>query len=392
DAEYFFDGFRADPGYAFAALSAAARGGADVLCLCDTNGGSYCSDLGEITAKAVGAFDARVAIHCHNDMGLAVANTMAAVDRGATQVQGTFIGFGERCGNTSLCTVIPNLQIKRGCDCIPEENMTMITSVSRKIAEIANVTLANNEPYVGVSAFAHKGGMHIDGVRKINRSFEHISPDLVGNERRFLMSEVSGRTTVLTEVNKLDPEIHKDSEQTRRIMARIKELEHFGYQFEAAQASVELLIRKELGRYSPFFKLEHYSILGEQPVENENECSTAVIKILVDGKTEITAAQGDGPVHALDSALKKALMVFYPSLSDVRLTDYKVRVMEPKYATASKVRVLIESSDGTHLWSTVGVSRDIIDASWIALVDSIDYKLTLEREKRESGRGFRRGG
>jgi len=381
DAEHFFDGYRQNSRYAMETLKAACEGGADVLCLCDTNGASYMNEIFELTCKVINRFGKRTAIHCHNDMGLAVANSMIAVDAGAVQVQGTFLGFGERCGNADLSTLLANLQLKRGINCIPEENMQLLTTVSRGIAEIANIKLPHDHPYVGSCAFAHKGGMHIDGVRKIPQSFEHISPDTVGNERKFLFSEFSGRSTVLSEIRKIDPTISKDSPQTRKVMQRIKELEHYGYQFEGAPAAVELLIRKVLGLYKPFFELEHYKIIGEQPAKDDNMSSTAVIKIKVGGKSEITAAQGDGPVHALDNALRKALSVFYPSLSDVRLIDYKVRVMEPRDATASKVRVLIETTDGKNNWSCVGVSSDVIKASWIALVDSIEYKLTMDYEK-----------
>jgi 2-isopropylmalate synthase len=384
DAEHFFDGYRLNPDYACESLKAACEGGADCLCLCDTNGAAYPADVFEVVKKVVGLFGSRVAIHCHNDTGVAVASSMLAVDAGAVQVQGTFVGFGERCGNADLSTIIPNLQLKRGCPCIPDENMTLLTPTARKIADIANIVLHSDKPYVGASAFAHKGGMHIDGVMKQTESFEHVPPASVGNERRFLMSEVGGRTTVLAAINNLDATLTKDSPETKAVVARIKELEHYGYQFEAAQASVELLIRKVLGRYKPFFTLEHFKTIGEHPPVSIDEAASAVIKISVGGQSEITAAQGDGPVHALDVALKKALTVFYPSISNVMLTDYKVRVMESRQATASKVRVLIETTDGTDLWSTVGVSQDIIEASWIALSDSIEYKLTKDSEKSET--------
>ncbi|MDR3644240.1 MAG: citramalate synthase [Clostridia bacterium] len=379
DAEHFFDGCLVNEHYAFAALDAAAQAGADTLCLCDTNGAAYPTGVFARTQQAVKRFGDRVAIHCHNDTGLAVANSLFAVDAGARQVQGTFIGFGERCGNANLSTLIADLQLKRGIGCIPAENMPMLTSAARALAEIANLSLPPAMPYVGASAFAHKGGMHIDGVSKLTCSFEHIDPEQVGNERRFLMSEVSGRTTLLAAVNRVDQALTKDSPQTKSIMQKIKELEHYGYQFEAAQSSVELLIRRQLGPYKPYFALAHYKIITEHPVHENIDCATAIIKLSVDGITEITAAQGDGPVHALDCALKKALVKFYPELAQVRLTDYKVRVMEPRDATAAKVRVLIESTDGVSSWSTVGVSTDIIEASWIALVDSIEYKLIAKQ-------------
>lgn len=380
DAEHFFDGYKANPNYALASLQAATDGGADCLCLCDTNGGADPNFIGETTKLVAEQFSVKIGIHCHNDTGLAVANSMFAVFNGATHVQGTYLGFGERCGNANLSTIIANLQLKNEYECIPEEHMQMLTPIAREIAEIANILLPSNVPYVGASAFAHKGGMHIDGVNKLSSSFEHIDPEEVGNERRFLMSEVSGRTMLMKMLLKIDPDLKKDSPQTKAIIQKLKDLEHKGYQFEAAQSSFELIVRKELGLYQPFFELEHYKILGEQPTESENECATAMIKITVDGRQEITAAQGNGPVNALDRALRKALTVFYPVLKEVHLIDYKVRVLEGKDATAAKVRVLITSSDGQNTWSSVGVSSDVIDASWVALVDSLEYKLTKQNQ------------
>lgn len=377
DAEHFFDGCKHNEDYAFAALKAAVDGGADVLCLCDTNGGCYPTELYDLTRKVGSRFpNVRVGIHCHNDAGMAVACSMMAVDAGAVHVQGTFVGFGERCGNANLSTIIPNLQLKRGYVCVPDDKMTEISRTARLIADISNQILPNSLPYVGNSAFAHKGGMHIDGVSKISRSFEHIDPQSVGNERRFLMSEVSGRATVLAKINKVSPLLTKDSPETKRIIDRLKDMEHQGYQFEAAEQSFELLIKKELGLHKPFFALRHFRIISEHPVADNDNPSTATVQIDVDGESEITASTGDGPVNALDAALRKVLLRFYPSLGKVRLTDYKVRVLEPQEATAAKVRVLIESSDGDSVWTTVGVSTDIIQASWLALVDSIEYKLS----------------
>ncbi len=381
DAEHFFDGYKSNPAYALKALEAAIAGGADCLVLCETNGGAFPSEVYEITKKVVESFSVPVGIHCHNDCGMAVANSIMAVEAGASHVQGTYIGFGERCGNANLSTIIPNLQLKKGYDCIPKEQIQNLTSVARLMAEIANITLDERDPYIGNSAFAHKGGMHIDGVNKASHSFEHINPELVGNERRFLMSEVSGRTTILSKIQKVNPTLTKDSQETQMIMDRLKELEHMGYQFEGAESTFELVIRKQLGKYKPFFELEHFKIIGEQPSQSEYS-SSALIKVKVDGKCEITAAEGDGPVNALDKALRKALEVFYPELSKVHLTDYKVRVMDTQAATAAKVRVLLESTDGESIWSTVGVSTDIIEASWIALVDSIEYKLIKDIEQK----------
>ena len=381
DAEQFFDGYKSNPEYAAACLAAAAEAGADCLALCDTNGGLFPTEIYDITKKMAETFDLPIGIHCHNDCGMAVANTCMAVEAGATQVQGTLTGFGERCGNVSLATVIPNLQIKKGIQCINPDKLPYLTKTARLINELANMWLEENAPYVGRSAFTHKGGMHIDAVLKAPKSYEHTDPELVGNSRKILTSEVAGRGAILTKIQRIKPSITKDSPETEAIMRRVKELEHEGYQFEAAEGALELIIRKQLGKYKPLFELVNFKIMGERPYM-EGRSATAVIKINVDGRTEITAAEGDGPVNALDKALRRALEVFYPQIADVRLTDYKVRVMDGKSATASRVRVLIESTDGDENWTTVGVSTDIIDASWIALVDSVEYKLIRDIENR----------
>ncbi len=379
DAEHFFDGYKANSGYAMKTLEAASKAGADCLVLCDTNGGCFPDEIYNITKDVCESFDSPVGIHCHNDCGMAAANSVMAVEAGAVHVQGTFTGFGERCGNTSLCTLIANLQVKKDYYCIPEGNIETLTHTARKISEIANFKLSDRAPFVGKCAFAHKGGMHIDGVSKAPHSFEHINPAVVGNERKFLTSEVSGRSTILSMIKKIVPAIEKNSPETDLVIKKLKEYEYNGYQFEGAEGSFELLIRKTLGKYKPFFELVNFKTIGEQPY-SDGVSASAVIKVIVDGKTEITAAEGSGPVNALDKALRKALEVFYPQLSDVHLTDYKVRVLDGKTATASKVRVLIESGDGTDSWTTVGVSNDIIEASWIALVDSIEYKLIKDIE------------
>lgn len=381
DAEHFFDGYKKNPEYALKTLECAFNSGADSLTLCDTNGGCFPDEIYNITKKVYDKFKTVVGIHCHNDCGMAVANSIVAVDAGASLIQGTYTGFGERCGNASLSVIIANLQNKRSYDCIPKEQMKNLTLTARQISEIANFSLSDREPYVGKCAFAHKGGMHIDGVSKVPHSFEHIDPQIVGNERKFLTSEVAGRSTVLSMVQRIVPSIEKNSPETDLVVEKLKKFEYEGYQFEGAEGSFELLIRKTLGKYKPFFELVNFKIIGEQPY-SEGQSASAVIKVIVDGKTEITAAEGNGPVNALDSALRKALEVFYPSLSTVHLTDYKVRVLDGKKATASKVRVLIESSDGIDSWTTVGVSKDIIEASWIALVDSIEYKLIKDIENK----------
>ena len=380
DAEHFFDGYKMNPEYAFLTLSAAVKAGADMLCLCDTNGGVFPFEVSEIMKSVINNFKAPVAIHCHNDCGMAVANSIIAVEAGAVQVQGTFTGFGERCGNACLSTIIPNLQIKKGILCVPGENLSNLTATARLISEIANDGLGVREPYVGSSAFSHKGGMHVDGVHKSARSFEHIDPAAVGNSRHTLTSEMAGRAAIISKLGKMGVSMDKNSPEAERIVNRLKELEHQGYQFEAAEGSFNIIIRKQLGTYRPYFELKNFRVLGEQPYE-DGKSASALIKIIVNGKTEVTAAEGYGPVNALDKALRKALEVFYPSLSEVHLTDYKVRVLDEKSATASRVRVLIESTDGAENWTTVGVSSDIIEASWLALVDSIEYKLIKDDEK-----------
>lgn len=379
DAEHFFDGYKANPGYAMEALEAAAAGGADVLCLCDTNGGTYPTDIYEITGQVVKGFpDVQVGIHCHNDTGMAVAQTMFAVDAGAAQVQGTFIGYGERCGNANLSTIIPDLELKRGYDVLGEENLKRLTETARRIADISNIWLPSGAPYVGSSAFAHKGGMHIDGVKKIRESFEHVDPQKVGNSRRFLMSEVSGKATLIKKIQKVEPSVTVKDPVVAELVGKLKQLEFEGYQFEAAEQSFELVIRRLLGKHKKYFELEYFKIIGEQPLQEQEYPSSAIIKVQVDGQSRITGAEGDGPVHALDLALRGALKGFYPALETMRLADYKVRVLESSATTAAKVRVLIESTDGKHTWNTVGVSTDIIEASFLALTDSIEYKLTLD--------------
>jgi len=381
DAEHFFDGFKANPDYALATLRAAADAGADCLCLCDTNGGTFPNDIFAITQKVAGQFKTPLGIHCHNDCEMAVANSVMAVLAGATQVQGTINGIGERCGNANLCSIIPDLQLKLGFECIPPQNMATLTTVARAVSDIANMPHNEKAAYVGADAFAHKGGMHVDAVVKNPVSYEHIDPDLVGNSRRTLMSEVAGRSTLLARIRAVDPSIGKDSPETKKIIERLKQLEHEGYHFEAAEQSFELVVRKMLGKYQPFFELIEFKVMVNEPAVNGMN-SSAMIKIRVGDDTEITAAEGDGPVNALDKAVRRALERFYPAIGEIRLTDYKVRVLDSSQASAAKVRVLIESTDHRDNWTTIGVSTDIIDASWQALVDSIEYKLVRDREGR----------
>ncbi len=383
DAEHFYDGYKDNPDYAMACLQAAGDSGATSLVLCDTRGASLPSFVKEATRAVKEAFPSfEIGIHAHNDISMADANSIAAVEEGARQVQGTLVGFGERCGNAFLATLIPTLQLKMGYTVIPEESLAKLTLIAHSVAETANNPIAHDSPYVGRSAFAHKGGMHIDGVAKNPLSFEHIDPLTVGNERRLLMSEVSGRATILRRIQKYAPELDKDSSQTKQIMAALKSLEYAGYQFEGAESSFELVIAKHLGKYKPFFTLDHYKTFGERPLKGDPDTShTAVVKVVVNGESAIAVAQGDGPVHALDKAIRKVLENFYPLLSTIYLTDFKVRVLDSKQASAAVVRVLIETSDGRYSWSTVGVSTDIIEASWMAIVDAIEYKLMKEGVK-----------
>jgi 2-isopropylmalate synthase len=386
DAEHFFDGYKADAGYALETLAAAADAGADWIVLCDTNGGSFPGEILDITRGVKERFSVPIGIHCHNDGELAVANSLAAVEAGATQVQGTINGYGERCGNANLCSIIPNLQLKLGYECIPPQCLEQLVSVARSVSEIANMPQNEKAAYVGADAFAHKGGMHIDAVVKNPHSYEHVNPELVGNSRRMLMSEVAGRSTLLARINAVDPRLSRDSPETRRIMSKLKELEHEGYQFEAAESSFELVVRKMLGRYTPFFELVEFKVIVNEPCVNEMN-SSVIIKVRVGEQEVLTVAEGDGPVNALDRAARKALERLYPAIGEIRLTDYKVRVLDSDKASAAKVRVLVESTDGREHWTTIGVSTDIIDASWRALVDAIEYKLLRDQERQALSAG-----
>lgn len=383
DAEHFFTGFQDDPEYALKSLEAAVEGGAETLSLCETKGGCMLKDCEKAVRAAVERIGGRavIGIHTHNDCGLAVANSLIAVEAGARHVQGTFLGFGERTGNANLSCIIPDLQLKLGYKCIEDDKIKNLTSIAKRVAEITNIALDPQLPFVGGAAFSHKAGMHIDAVLKNPEAYEHISPDSVGNERVFLMSEVAGRSTIIEKIQKIDPSITKSSPQVAELVAKMKELEFEGYQFEGADGSFELLARKVIGRYKPFFTLHYYQTNGVNPRPEEGVCACAQIKVEVEGQIEVTAGEGDGPVNALDIALRKALSRFYPAVNQIRLTDYKVRVLDGKSATAAKVRVLIESSDGKSTWTTVGVSSDVMEASWLALCDSFEYKLINDIEK-----------
>ncbi len=379
DAEHFFDGYKANPAYALATLKAACAGGADVCVLCDTNGGSLPSEIAGIIEQLRRELDVPLGIHCHNDGELAVANTIAAVYAGAIQVQGTVNGYGERCGNANLCSVIPNLTLKCGFPTIPREKLAGLTGLSRYVSELANLHPAAQQPFVGASAFAHKGGVHVSAILKDPRTYEHIDPELVGNRRRVLVSELSGFSNLLYKFKELNLNV-APGEEARRVLEKIKELEHQGYQFEGAEGSLELLLRKICQGYREPFKLENLKVIIELK-ENSPVYSEAIIKLTVGGQVVHTAAEGNGPVNALDNALRKALNEFYPAIRNMQLTDYKVRVLDEKDGTGAVVRVLIETGDGQCSWGTVGVSPNIIEASWQALVDSIAYGLLKLQER-----------
>ncbi len=374
DAEHYFDGRKSNHDYALETLRAAIGAGAHCVTLCDTNGGTMANEIYEATREAVQLFPVQIGIHCHDDCGLAVAGTLEAVRAGATMVQGTLLGFGERCGNAKLTTIIPNLQLKLGYRCIPENSMPMLTTIARQVAEIANISIPSYSPYIGSNAFTHKAGMHADGVLKLSRTFEHVSPEDVGNMRRILTSEMSGRNALHYKIQRIAPELRRDSPETLRIMEALKEAEQNGYIFEAAEASFELMVRRETGRLPNFFDLIFYKTIGERPYSSTMS-SVAVIKLRVGDREAVNAAEGEGPVHALDTALRKTLDEFYPRLAESYLCDFKVRVLNPEAATAAKVRVLMTSTDGEATWSTVGVSTDILEASWTALSEAVQYKL-----------------
>ncbi len=384
DAEHFFDGFRADRDYSLATLKAARDGGADTIVLCDTNGGSLTEELRDMFLIAANEVQTPLGIHTHNDSDMAVANAVVAVRHGAVQVQGTFNGYGERCGNANLCSVIPNIELKLGMQAIGPEKLAELTGVSHYISEIANMHHRQDFPFVGKSAFAHKGGIHVSAVMKEPSAYEHLPPQSVGNERRVLISELSGKSNVLYKAERMGVHIDKSSPGTQAVVNKLKEMEHYGYQFEGAEASFEILLNKLMHAHSEFFELDGFRVITERK-GNKESTSEAVIKLRVDGTEEHTAAEGVGPVSALDHALRKSLTTFFPCIKDIRLTDYKVRVPNAKGATDAKVRVLIETSDGFESWGTVGVSENLIEASWLALVDSITYKLKKEHGFRGSG-------
>lgn len=387
DAEHFFDGYKANPEYAIKTIKAAADAGADCLVLCDTNGGTLPHEVAEAIKKVQKTTKTPIGIHCHNDSELAVANSLIAAEMGAVQVQGTINGYGERCGNANLCSIIPNLSLKMGIKCLSDAQMARISEVSRFVSEIANLPHNSHLPYVGESAFAHKGGIHVSAVMKKPETYEHIRPDLVGNRQRVLVSDLAGKSNILYKAREYGIDIESSDPVTRNLVETIKDLEHKGYQFEGAEASFEILMKRVLGRYKKHFNLVGFRVIDEKRKEDEPPTAEATIMVEVGGKVEHTAAVGDGPVNALDNALRKALEKFYPSLKEVKLLDFKVRVLTAGKGTAASVRVLIESGDKTDKWGTVGVSENVIEASWQALVDSIDYK--LYKDEKGKGRGAR---
>ena len=381
DAEHFFDGYKSNPDYAIETLKMACSAGAECIILCDTNGGIFPAELEEILNVVKKNVSCELGIHTHNDGGMAVALSLIAVSLGCKQVQGTLLGYGERCGNANLSTIIANLELKLGYKCLPDGNIANLTSISREVAEISNFQLEGGMPFVGSHAFAHKAGMHIDGVYKNSKSFEHINPESVGNERKFLISEVAGKATVLAKINKIYPGLDKNDKRLNEIIKTIKDLEFGGYQFEGADASFELIVHKAFGDFKEYFKVNNFKTIGEGPSSNNKLSASAIINVTVDDKEEVTGANGNGPVDALNNALRKAIGKFYPVLNTLYLSDYKVRILDGKEsATAAKTRVIIEFSDGKMTWSTVGVSRDIIDASFKALTDAIEYKLYKENK------------
>ncbi len=378
DAEHFFDGYKANPEYCLRTVQAALSGDADIIVLCDTNGGSMVGEVKRIVEEVRKSFPGvPFGIHMHNDGGLAVANTLAAVEAGVTMVQGTINGYGERCGNADLTSVIPNLHLKMGRKCLDDSKLPLLTEVSRYVSDVANIPPLNERPFVGRSAFAHKGGVHVSAIVKKPPAYEHIEPGIVGNKRRVLVSDLAGKSNIEYKANEMGITLGGNGYDSREIVKEIKRMEDQGYQFDAAEGSLELLMKKTTGQFEEPFSLLSLRVINEKDRDGQTT-SQATIKISVGKEEEITAAEGNGPVNAIDNALRKALRKFYPNIREMRLVDFKVRVLEGRAGTAAKVRVLIESRDGKDIWNTVGVSENIIEASWQALVDSIYFKLSKD--------------
>ncbi len=375
DAEHFFDGYRANPGYAIKTLQAAEAAGVDCICLCDTNGGNMPYDIASIIDEVRQHITTPLGIHTHNDGECAVANTLMAVQHGIVHVQGTINGFGERCGNANLCSIIPALKLKLKRECVTDEQLRHLRELSRYVFELANIPPHKHQAYVGNSAFAHKGGVHVSAIQRHPETYEHIRPEQVGNSTRVLISDLSGRSNILVKAQEFHINLDSKDPVTLEILDNIKEMENRGYQFEGAEASFEILMKKALGGHKKFFSVIGFRVIDEKRHEDQKPLAEATIMVRVGGKVEHTAAEGNGPVNALDNALRKALEKFYPRLKEMKLLDYKVRVLPAGQGTASSIRVLIESGDKEGRWGTVGVSENIIEASYQALLDAIEYKL-----------------
>lgn len=388
DAEHFFDGYKNNPEYAIKAVKEAESGGADWIVLCDTNGGSLPDEVESIFAEVKKSVSVKLGIHAHNDSELAVANSLRAVQAGAEQVQGTVNGIGERCGNANLTSIIPNLKLKMGLNCVSDEQLQTLKDVSAFVDELANKAHWNQQPFVGKSAFAHKGGVHVSAVRKNPKTYEHVQPETVGNSQRILISDLSGKSNVLHKAAEFGIDINAGDPKIQKILETLKESENLGFQFEGAEASFELLMRDALGEKETFFEFIGFRVIVEKRREDEEPISEATVKLKVNDVQEVSAAEGTGPVNALDKAIKKALVKFYPELDEVNLYDYKVRILEEKKGTRAKTRVLVESGDRHHKWGTVGVSENIIEASWQALIDSIAYKLNSFSKNSEQNKHF----
>jgi len=379
DAEHFFDGYKDNPSYAIETIKTAETAGADTIVLCDTNGGSLPSEISKIVHEINKHIHITLGIHAHNDCELSVANSLAAVNAGCSHVQGTVNGYGERCGNANLCSVIPNLQLKQQYNCIPQEKLKSLSSLSHFVSEVANLKPDDRQAFVGQSAFAHKGGIHVSAVMKNADTYEHIDPEEVGNRRRVLVSDLSGKSNIRYKSKQLGIELDEESEEIPAIVDKLKHLENDGYQFETAEASFELLVQKMKNQWQDFFTLEGFRIIVEKNVSGDSR-TEATIRLTVNGQMEHCAAEGSGPVHALDKALRKAVHRFYPDIAKMHLQDYKVRVLNQKEGTDAQVRVLIDSAKEEESWTTVGVSRNIIDASWEALSDSFNYYLANQHQ------------
>lgn len=376
DAEHFFDGFRANPDYAVKTLQAAAKAGADNITLCDTNGGMLPHEIRRAILRVKRSIKTPLGIHCHNDSEMAVANSIQAVGEGCTLVQGTMNGIGERCGNANLVSILPVLQLKMGMRCLSDRKLQELTQVSHFVAELCNLPIMRNQPFTGPAAFAHKGGVHINAMIKNPGTYEHMDPKKIGNNRRFLVSELGGKSNIMLKARELELDIPKDSPESRKIHQEIQRLENDGYQFEAAEASFKLLVKRIMGKSKTFFEVKDVAVRAEN-IGDGSPRSVAEVKLVAGGEEQFVVAEGDGPVNALDRALRKALMPTYPAIREAHLSDYKVRVVNTQAGTAAKVRVFIQFQDKDHVWTTVGVNENIVEASWIALIDAIEYKLLM---------------